>query len=345
MRKSWLIAAVVGGAAGAAQAADVQLFGIHIPQTHEYAVYARISNPASVNPPSAGQSTVAGISSLSAEVLNAGAATVATAENRLPMGDINDPGAIDQKYGFWLFRPPAPTVNATGAHNIEAAQYAEYAPADAARYDQYVLQGVGLRSGTKPAGGTIVTPSTWAFPVLVGKGTYTGDAGTAGLGLRFTPGSGTNLLRDANPDPAVVNYSGADPAFIRLEGAATSTVVDSKTITTGALVAGTSTTKAGRGDANLDGQVSFPDLVALAQNYNQSGKTWFQGDFNLDQEVNFTDLVALAQNYGQPVPASGTFSAAFEGDMAAAFAQVPEPASVAGITLGAMALCARRRRK
>jgi hypothetical protein len=99
------------------------------------------------------------------------------------------------------------------------------------------------------------------------------------------------------------------------------------------------------GDANLNGAVEFNDLVALAQNYDGSGKTWFQGDFNLDSQVNFNDLVILAQYYGTNVPASGTFSASFESDLAAAFAQVPEPSTMGCLGLTAVGLLARRKRK
>lgn len=55
-----------------------------------------------------------------------------------------------------------------------------------------------------------------------------------------------------------------------------------------------------RGDANGDGAVDFNDLVVLAQNYGQSGKTFSQGNFNYDADgkVDFDDLVILAQNYG-----------------------------------------------
>jgi hypothetical protein len=336
LRKSWLIAAVVGGAAASAlQAADVQLFGIHIPQTNQYGVYATISNPASQT---AGQQ-VAGISSLAVDVLNDGTATVATAVNRLPTGDTNDASAIDQKYGFWLFRSDG-TLGGTGATNIRAAQFAEFAPGSAAQYNQYVLQGVGLRSGSQTVTGPFISPTNWSNPVLVARGTYTGNAGTTGLKLQFSDGTGVNLLKDTDPS-ATVAWGGPG----NLEGATSSTVVDARTFTTGTLTPGTNTVKAGLGDANLDGQVSFPDLVALAQNYGQQGKSWFQGDFNLDNEVSFTDLVALAQNYAQPVPAAGTFSGEFGDAVAAAFAQVPEPASLGVIGLGAVSLLARRRRK
>jgi hypothetical protein len=51
------------------------------------------------------------------------------------------------------------------------------------------------------------------------------------------------------------------------------------------------------GDANADGAVSFADLVAVAQNYGGSNKSWQQGDFTGDGTTDFSDLVLLAQRY------------------------------------------------
>jgi len=85
------------------------------------------------------------------------------------------------------------------------------------------------------------------------------------------------------------------------------------------------------GDATLDGTVDFNDLVKLAQNYNTAvptGSAWFRGDFNYDGAVDFNDLVKLAQNYNTALPLGATVpgaSAAFDWDLAAAFASVPEP--------------------
>jgi hypothetical protein len=58
------------------------------------------------------------------------------------------------------------------------------------------------------------------------------------------------------------------------------------------------------GDASGDGNVSFADLVAVAQNYGASNKTHAQGDLNGDGRVDFVDLVTVAQNYGKSLPVS-----------------------------------------
>jgi hypothetical protein len=104
-----------------------------------------------------------------------------------------------------------------------------------------------------------------------------------------------------------------------------------------------------RGDANLDGAVSFPDLVALAQNYNTTNGTalWTRGDFTYDGNVDFNDLVALAQNYNTALPASPTpgAPAGFEDDLARAFSQVPEPALLTPLALLACGFAGQRRRR
>jgi hypothetical protein len=55
------------------------------------------------------------------------------------------------------------------------------------------------------------------------------------------------------------------------------------------------------GDSNRDGLVDFDDLLTIAQNYGQTGRTFAQGNFDDDEagHVNFDDLLALAQHYGQ----------------------------------------------
>ncbi len=97
------------------------------------------------------------------------------------------------------------------------------------------------------------------------------------------------------------------------------------------------------GDTNLDGRVDFEDLVKVAQNYGQAVSTktdawWTDGDFNYDGVTDFADLVRIAQNYGSPLaPATiPSASAAFDADVARAFASVPEP-SILGLL--ALAFC------
>jgi hypothetical protein len=103
------------------------------------------------------------------------------------------------------------------------------------------------------------------------------------------------------------------------------------------------------GDATLDGTVNFNDLLALAKNYNATGAHWYQGDFSYDGTVNFSDLLMLAKNYNAAMPAADALpgaTAAFEADLAAAFAQVPEPSGglLAMAAGGLVAATGRRRR-
>ena len=49
--------------------------------------------------------------------------------------------------------------------------------------------------------------------------------------------------------------------------------------------------------------VGFPDLVAVAQNYDQSGRSWSTGDFDGDGVVGFPDMVVVAQNYDKQLAA------------------------------------------
>ena len=71
-----------------------------------------------------------------------------------------------------------------------------------------------------------------------------------------------------------------------------------------------------------------------------------EGDFNYDGNTDFLDLVKLAQNYNtglpsEPIPGG---SAAFQADLARAFASVPEPSLVGMLGACALAVGARRRK-
>ena len=62
------------------------------------------------------------------------------------------------------------------------------------------------------------------------------------------------------------------------------------------------------GDANLDGNVGFPDLVLLARHYGATNVGWDVGDFNFDAKVGFDDLVTLARHYGKTGPAAAALA-------------------------------------
>jgi hypothetical protein len=108
------------------------------------------------------------------------------------------------------------------------------------------------------------------------------------------------------------------------------------------------------GDANLDGAVDFLDLARMAQNYNTtvSGQTeswWARGDFNYDGAVDFADLAKLAQNYNTAALAGGaapvSASVDFNADVAAAFAQAPEPGTIGVLAMVGMGALLRRTRR
>ena len=84
------------------------------------------------------------------------------------------------------------------------------------------------------------------------------------------------------------------------------------------------------GDINLDGHVNFSDLLLLAQHYGMQDVGWVGGDLDGSGTVDFADLLSLAQNYG----AGPT----------AAFAGVPEPATIGLFALAGIGLLPRRRR-
>ncbi len=94
------------------------------------------------------------------------------------------------------------------------------------------------------------------------------------------------------------------------------------------------------GDTNLDGNVNFSDLLALARNYNTtSGAVWSMGDSDYDAAVGFPDLLALARNYG-----SSFITSSFETDWALAQSMVPEPGTLAVVAGLGLTLVRRRRR-
>jgi hypothetical protein len=345
MNGRWLIAGGLGAMAGMAQAADVQLFGIHTPSLGKWAVYARIVN----NDGTAGISSI-GINVLTNTSAGVGTATVLSSGVNLPYGDstysdpVRWPNGVG--YGFWVpgLRQNG-TIDSTGAHDISAAQFTTYdRPTTTIPYQNLLLTGVGLTSGSAlkndTSGGVYKTSAGyWQSPVQVASGTYTpasltGAGAALGLKLQYSDSLGSvNLLRfDSNTQDYTV------------EGAKQASVIDSRNVTLGQSNAGDTTVLARGGDADLNGAVNFDDLLVLAKNYNRNGATWLQGDFDYNGVVNFDDLLVLAKNYNVPAPSDPAFSPEFNAAMASAFASVPEPTSLLGLAAMGAPLIVRGRR-
>ena len=85
------------------------------------------------------------------------------------------------------------------------------------------------------------------------------------------------------------------------------------------------------GDATLDKIINIGDLTILAGNFGATGLAtadkWISGDFNGDGNVNIGDLTLLAGNFG---------------DSYVSATPIPEPASLALLALGGLALIRRR---
>ena len=85
----------------------------------------------------------------------------------------------------------------------------------------------------------------------------------------------------------------------------------------------------GHGDADLNFIVNFVDFVSLSNDFGASGTGWARGNFNTDDNTNFNDFVALSNNFGLSF-VSGS--------------NVPEPAALLVLGLGALAVTFRRTR-
>lgn len=129
----------------------------------------------------------------------------------------------------------------------------------------------------------------------------------------------TDILFDVNADGAV-DAADKDVLVLSLVGTPTSAINANGTQ---------------YGDSNLDGAVGGADFSILAFNYGAAGG-WAVGDYNGDAQVGGADFSILAFNYGWaqtpigPAPLAG--------------AAAPEPATMAILAIGGLAVIRRRRR-
>ena len=82
------------------------------------------------------------------------------------------------------------------------------------------------------------------------------------------------------------------------------------------------------GDANLDGQVDFPDFLALSEAFGQETGLWSRGDFDMDGRVDFPDFLILSQNFGSVQTTQA----------------VPEPIAATMLILGMLGMLSVRRK-
>jgi hypothetical protein len=97
------------------------------------------------------------------------------------------------------------------------------------------------------------------------------------------------------------------------------------------------------GDANLDGAVTKDDLMIVTHHMNDGDAAWSQGDFDYDGRVQADDLQILLRNYRQGTDAAMT--ASFDGQVAAALAEVPEPGGLGAVAVAAVGVGLKRRRR
>ncbi len=101
------------------------------------------------------------------------------------------------------------------------------------------------------------------------------------------------------------------------------------------------------GDANVDGKVDGGDLAIWQANYdplglNAGGNSWYTGDFNGDGKVDGADLIFWQRNYS---PLGYLDLNAMAVAQFAGLDAVPEPATLALLSLVAPVLFLRRRRR
>jgi hypothetical protein len=101
------------------------------------------------------------------------------------------------------------------------------------------------------------------------------------------------------------------------------------------------------GDATLDGKINIDDYVKIDSGVAGGYSGWVNGDFNYDGKVSIDDYITVIDanigNQNGVFPTAG--SIAGSGGGLSGVSAVPEPASLSVLSLGAVALMSRRRRR
>jgi hypothetical protein len=179
---------------------------------------------------------------------------------------------------------------------------------------QVVLTDVGYSAGSTPGDETGLglgpTLISWSSPVLMASGTYSGLYGT----LSVAVGAGqVNVLNEGR-------HPSQTGGVHKIES-----------------VVGGQLRVYCPGDASRDDSVNGTDLAIMGGAWLQPGgtHTWADGDFNGDGQVNATDLALMGSHWLWSAPSPAPPDDA---------APLPEPATLALLSLGAATLFARGRR-
>ena len=238
-----------------------------------------------------------GLASFLIDVVGRDGATVTSSTNESPTG-VDAEGS----YGFDLYRS-----DGTNGLGIGAGQKTLYDGGNDPDLDALVLQGVGQTAGSRANLG-VPDPITWAAPILLASGTYSGSGwlDVTGLGNALT--SGSPWSGPGNVEEAYwqgVSILAPPTAY-------------------------------NRADVTGDNFVGADDLVAILTNWGASGAgvTWEMGDCAPygdgsnpgDDFVGADDYVEVLTFWGVSYPPE----------------PIPEPAAFSLLLLGGLALLRRR---